>query len=64
MDGSAGTLIPLTFGTTGTHGVQFAAGQIAVTGKYIRLLASWTGSYTIYGFQAFADVRADSIPRR
>lgn len=64
MDGSAGTAIPLTFGTAGSHSVQFAAGQIAVTGRFIRLLASWTGSYTIYGFQAFADVRTEGVPRR
>lgn len=61
---SAGADQTLTFGTSGLHDSQRAMGQAAVSGRFLRLRFSWTGSKTLYGWTAFADVRADGPPRR
>jgi hypothetical protein len=61
---SVGTDSTLTFGTSGSHGVQQQAAQNPFQGHYLRLKMSWTGDKTLYGVRVWADIRAEGMPRR
>ena len=60
---STGNDSTLTFGTTAEHDIQRAHGQ-SMKGRFFRLRATWTGDRTLYGYQIYADVRADGVPGR
>lgn len=61
---SVGNDTTLTFGTSGSHAIDYVGAQNAFTGAFVRLKMTWTGDKTLYGVRVWADVRTDGMPRR
>lgn len=61
---SVGSDATLTFGTSGSHGVQQIGGNNSWNGRFLRLKLTWTGDKMLYGVKVYADVREEGMPRR
>lgn len=66
VDGaSTGSAYTFDIASTGTHDVVNKIGFPEIAGNYLRLRLRWAANSTLYGYTAYADVKAsDDMPRR